>query len=92
MVKDCRRLWKDVTSTNDEGGAVRILARIVLDKEGRAFISSLERNDAELCIEILDRVSHGLCLLPPFTLSDGFFRASECKTSEPRRSRVEEAC
>jgi len=64
MAKDYQRLWRDVTSANDDGEAVRILAEIVLDKEGRAFISNLERDDAELCIEILDRVSHDLYLPP----------------------------
>ena len=64
MVKDYRRLWKDVTNTIDEARAVRTLADILADKEGRTFISRLEHKDAELCIEILDRVSHDLHLLP----------------------------
>jgi len=83
MAKDYQRLWKDVTSANDEGEAVRTLARIVLDREGRAFISSLERVDAKLCIEILDRVSRDLYPFPSFAVSDGFFRASQCTTSGP---------
>lgn len=64
MAKDFRRLWKDVTNTIDEAKAVRILAEILADKEGRAFISRLERKDAELCIEILDHVSYNLDFLP----------------------------
>jgi hypothetical protein len=48
MAKDYRQLWKDVTNTSDEGKAVRTLAEILLDKEGRSFISNLERKDAEL--------------------------------------------
>jgi len=92
MAKDYQRLWKDVTSTDDEGEVVRILAEIVVDKEGRAFISNLECDDAELCIEILDRVSHDLyiCPLPP--ASDGFFRASQSTTSGPRRNRLFSSC
>ena len=57
MAKDFRRLWKDATNTIDQAKAVRILADILVDKEGRVFISRLERKDAELCIEILDYVS-----------------------------------
>jgi hypothetical protein len=57
MSKDYGRLWKSVTNTTDEGKAVRILAEILLDKEGRVFISNLEHKEAELCIEILDHVS-----------------------------------
>jgi hypothetical protein len=56
MAKDYGKLWKDVTATAGEGEAVRILVEILLEKEGRAFISHLERKKAELCIEILDHV------------------------------------
>ena len=63
MAKNYQQLWKDVASTSDEGKAVRTLAEIVLDKEGRTFILELERGGAELCIEILDRVSRDPCLL-----------------------------
>ena len=44
MVKDYQRLWNDATNANNGGEGVRILAGIVLDKEGMAFISNLERN------------------------------------------------
>jgi len=64
MAKNYQQLWKDAASTSDEGKAVRTLSQIVLDKDGRTFVSNLERNDAELCIEILDRVSHDPYPLP----------------------------
>jgi len=64
MVKDYRWLWQDVASASDQSEAVRTLAEILLDEGGRTFISNLERADAELCIEILDLVSHDPCLLP----------------------------
>jgi hypothetical protein len=67
VVTDCRPLWKNVVSASasgDEGKAVQILAKILLDKEDRASISKLERKDAELCIEILDHVSRDLHPLP----------------------------
>jgi len=83
-----QQLWKAAASTNDEGKAVRTLARILLDKEGRSFILRLERNDAELCVELLDRVSPDLYLPSSFAASDGFFRASQSITSGPRRSRL----
>jgi len=95
VAKEYQRLWKDVTSANDEGEAVRTLAGIMLDEEGRAFISNLERVDAELCTEILDRVSRDLYPFPSFAVSDGFFRALQCTSSEPQRNsflrHVEEA-
>ena len=64
VAKDYQQLWKDITSTSDKSKAVRTLADILLDKEGRSFISNLERKDAELCIEILDHVSRDPYLLP----------------------------
>ena len=64
MAKDYRRLWKGVTSTSDEGKAVRTLAEILLDKEGRTFISNLKRKDAQLCMEIFDHVSRDPSPLP----------------------------
>ena len=65
MAKDYRRLWVDVISTSDEEKAIRTLTKILEDREGRNFISNLTREDAELCIEILDHVSHNLHHLPP---------------------------
>jgi len=64
MSKDYGKLWKDVTGTIDEGKAVRTLAEILVDKDGRAFISRLGREDAMLCMEILDHVSRDLYLIP----------------------------
>ena len=77
MTKDYQRLWKTVTSTIDEARAVRTLAEILVDKEGRAFISRLGREDARLCIEILDHVSRDLRLScpPPQIVSSGHRRA-----------------
>lgn len=91
MAKDYRRLWKDVAGASNEGGAVRTLAEILLDKEGRAFISNLERNDAELCIKILDRVSRGPYLLPP-PISDSHFRAWRSTTSKPLKNMPSPPC
>jgi len=80
MAGNYQPLWKDVTSANDEGEAVRtLMAGIVLDKEGRAFISSLERVDAGLCVEILDRVSRDLYPFPSFAVSGSFLRASQAQ-------------
>jgi hypothetical protein len=66
MAKSYQRLWKDFTNASSEAKAVRALAEILTDKEGRTFISNLELRDAELCIEILDRVGHHLDLDPSF--------------------------
>ncbi|KAF9645811.1 kinase-like protein [Thelephora ganbajun] len=55
MAKIYQQLWKAVTDASGEAKAVRILAEILADKEGRDFISHLKINDAKLCIEILDR-------------------------------------
>jgi len=62
-----QRSWNDLISTTDKANAVRTLAEILVDKEGRAFASRLEREDAKLCIELLDLVSHNLrlSLSPP---------------------------
>jgi len=57
MAKDHGRLWKEVAGTTDEGKAIRTLAEILADKEGGTFVSNLGHKDAELCIEILNRVS-----------------------------------
>jgi len=62
MTKEPRRLWEEVASIADEAGAVRALCEILADKDGRCFVSHLERKEAELCIEVLDRVSRGLYL------------------------------
>ena len=88
MAKDYQRLWEDVTRAIDEANAVRTLAEILADEEGRTFVSRLERKDAELCIEILDHVSCDLYPLPSFTASDGLVRALQSTTSTLPRSRL----
>ena len=70
MSKDYGKLWGRVANTTDEGKAVRTLAEILADKEGRAFISHLGRENAELCMEILDHVSCDPYLLPSIVVSD----------------------
>ena len=74
MAKDHKRLWARVSSATGESKAVRTLTEILADRDGRIFISRLERKDAELCIDILDHVSRDLNLLSSFTLSGGFIR------------------
>ena len=62
MAKKFQQLWKDARSSNDEAMAIRTLADIVVDREGRAFILNLDSQDAEYCIDMLDRVSQDLRL------------------------------
>ena len=76
-----------MASTSDEGKAVRTLVKIVLDKEGRAFILELERNCAELCMEVLDRVSRDPIRFLP-AASDCSLRASRSTHSKPKRNRL----
>ena len=84
MAKDYRRLWKDITNTIDEARAVWILAEILVEKEGRAFISSLESKDAELCIEILDHVRCDMCLFP---LSPSQMISAGHRRAQPQKHR-----
>ena len=56
METDFNRLWEEARSVEDESESIQSLAKILLSKEGREFILTLEPNDAELCIEILDYV------------------------------------
>ena len=60
MGKDYRQLWKRVTDAPSKAEAIRALADIVVDREGRVFILGLEREAAKLCIETLDYVSRDL--------------------------------
>lgn len=55
--KDYHRLWKRVTGAADGTGAIRALAEIVADSDGRSFISGLGDEDVVFCIEALDYVS-----------------------------------
>ena len=84
MKKDYQRLWGDVTNAVGEAKAVRALAKIVVNKDGRAFISGLGREEAELCIEVLDYVSCDLRLCPSNVL-DRLVRASQSTSSKPTR-------
>ena len=92
MADHYQQLWKDVTNANGEVEAVRTLAEILTDREGRAFILSLERPDAELCIDILDRVSHCLDLDPSLVDSDGFIRGLLNATSKSQRNKSSSIC
>jgi len=88
MDQHYQQLWKEIAEAESGAEAVRTLAEILADKEGRIFILRLERKNAKLCIEVLDRVSCDLYLLPSFVSSDGLVRASSTTTSEPPRSRI----
>jgi len=57
MEKDYQRLWAAVTNAADKTQATQTLAEILVDKDGKVFISRLDSKDAELCIEILGDVS-----------------------------------
>ena len=82
--KEYQWLWESVTNATSEAEAVRVLADIVVDKEGRAFALGLERRAAELCIETLDCVSCKPCF-PPFVALDDLGRGSRSTTSVPGR-------
>ena len=76
MGNDYRQLWEGVTNATGQSEAVRALAKIVVDKQGRVFVSSLEREEAELCVKILDDVSRdALPISSPHTVSPGHHRA-----------------
>ena len=91
MLKVYRRLWEGLTITTNEAEAVRDLAEIVADKGGKDFILRLERDEAKLCIGILDRVSRELRLPPP-AVSDRLFRALNNITSNPLRRTTSSSC
>ena len=96
MAKNYREIWENVTNATEETKAIRALAEILADKEGRAFASRLERQDAEVCIEILDHVSRDQCLflsLPVRVCFAGHHREQAQKCREAGFLRyVEEAC
>jgi len=78
MTKDPQRLWEGVTNATDGVQAVQTLTGILADKKGRVFISRLGSKDAELCVEILDDVSHNLHSPhspQPQTVSSGYHNA-----------------
>ena len=62
MAESYSQLWNSVANTNDKAEAVLALSKISTDKEGRDFIVSLGREEIQLCINILDRVSFDLHL------------------------------
>lgn len=86
MAKNFQRLWKDITDSNNEAAAVRALADILAEKEGRAFVLGLDRKHADYCIDILDHVSPHLRLRPSLAVLDGLVRASQETISKPSRS------
>ena len=61
MPKDFYWLWERAINDTDGAEAVRALVEILADKEGRSFISCLDREQAELCVRILDHVSCDPC-------------------------------
>ena len=83
MTEDYQQQWEGIANQTDEAEAVRVMAKILDSKEGRVFISRLERKDAEFSIRILDRVSCGLH--PPFHSLRRFVRESLNTTSNPQR-------
>jgi len=58
MTKVYEQLWKSITDKTDKPEAAQALAEIVSDNAGRDFILRSELEEAEMCIEILDHVSH----------------------------------
>lgn len=54
MAYDFQESWRNALISADE--AVRTLAQITLSPEGRKFLNNLERGEAGLCMELLDRV------------------------------------
>ena len=58
MALDLRESWGKVLNSVDDG--VRSLVQISQSSEGRKFLDNLERGEAGLCIELLDRVRRNL--------------------------------
>ena len=77
MAEDYGQLWKDIAETNSQNKAVQGLTKILADQRGRHFVSCLGREDAKLCMEILDRASRALPFLPNLVVSYSFARASQ---------------
>ena len=50
------RLWKKARAAPNETEFVRSLAEILSSRDGRKFILTLNQEDAEQCIEIMDQV------------------------------------
>jgi hypothetical protein len=66
MVQDIQKSWKKVLRSVDE--SVRSLVQISLSSEGREFLNNLDRGEAGLCVELLDRVCHSFELSLAFTV------------------------
>ena len=94
MDKDYRRLWNSAANTIDKARAIRTLAEILADEEGRAFVSRLELKEAELCIELLGLASHDLLsFLHHLMVSSGYREAHPRNRRKGRfHRRVEETC
>ena len=92
IAKNYKQLWEDVANTSDESEAVQPLAKIVVNRQGRAFILGLEREKAELCVRILDHVGCD----PPFVLlplpHTPLVRASQNTTSNLLRNVHSSSC
>jgi len=84
VVKDYQQLWKGVADATDKAEAVRVLAEIVADFDGRTFALGLGPEAVKLCVETLDYVGCFLNL-HPFVASTGLVRASLSATSKPPR-------
>ena len=74
MANNFQRLWEDVKNTKDEAKAVRTLAEVVTEKDGRAFVSRFDRENAEYCVDVLGRVSRYSHPQRSFVFSDIFVR------------------
>jgi hypothetical protein len=66
MAYDLQKSWGDALASVDD--AVRTLAQISISSGGREFLNNLERGEAGLCVELLDRVRSYLELSLAFTL------------------------
>jgi len=83
MAEEYQRRWVGITNATDKAQAVRTLAEILTDKDGKAFISRLDSKDAELCVEILGNVSPELqlhCFIRNLSCSLGHCRGTRPQT------------
>ena len=95
MAKDYQQLWEGVADSTGKAEAVRALAEIVADFDGRTFALSLEPKAVRLCIETLDYVGCNL-RLPTFAvlnISSGHHRTQPRDAEEAHiLRRVEKTC
>jgi len=85
MTEHYQQIWTGITNAIEETQAIQALAGVVVEKEGRGFISRLDSKDAVSCVRILDRVSNGSNSPPSH--SDGLVRALQVTLSDPPRSK-----